>query len=139
MLDPKLAGRADGFGKGHQGHAKGTGQQGDEVSQADIRQPGSGQAGGNVAHNVNVARIQVKNGNDDDAVNNIDLAIIQSQWPDTGCGTCGGADLTGEGDVTIADLLIMANSWTADFSLKGVIVSQLVMSQEGRKANFEQG
>ena len=40
-----------------------------------------------------------------------DFALFGLWWLDTGCGSCGGADFTGEGDVTIDDLNIMVSNW----------------------------
>jgi len=57
--------------------------------------------------------------NNDNTINYEDLASFGLQWPDTGCGACGGADFTGEGDVTIEDLVIMAQHWLADCILTG--------------------
>jgi len=55
----------------------------------------------------------------DKIINYEDFAPFGSQWPDTGCGTCGGADFTGEGDVTIEDLAIIAQHWLEDCALVG--------------------
>ena len=55
--------------------------------------------------------------NNDRIVNYEDLAPFGSKWLDTGCGTCGGADYTGDGDVTIDDLVTMAQNWLADYTL----------------------
>ncbi|MHC4374824.1 MAG: GDSL-type esterase/lipase family protein [Planctomycetota bacterium] len=52
--------------------------------------------------------------NSDGDVDFEDFALFGLWWLDTGCGSCGGADLTGEGDVTIDDLNIMANNWLVD-------------------------
>jgi hypothetical protein len=40
-----------------------------------------------------------------------DFALFGLWWLDTGCGSCGGADFTGEGDITIDDLNIMVSNW----------------------------
>jgi len=57
--------------------------------------------------------------NADGQVNNVDLAVMASQWRKTGCGPCVGADMTGDGDVNIDDLLVFANNWLRDFALIG--------------------
>jgi len=57
--------------------------------------------------------------NSDKIIDYEDFAPFGSQWLDTGCGTCDGADFTGEGDVTIDDLAIMAQHWLADCTLIG--------------------
>jgi hypothetical protein len=45
-----------------------------------------------------------------------DLAIIADRWMEQGCGSCGGADLTGDGNVDQADLARLAEKW---LSIKG--------------------
>ena len=45
--------------------------------------------------------------NVDGQVNNIDLAVLGSQWRKTGCGLCGSADVTGNGNVNMDDLLFL--------------------------------
>ena len=52
--------------------------------------------------------------NSDGDVDFEDFALFGLWWLDTGCGSCGGADLTGEGDVTIDDLNIMVSNWLVD-------------------------
>ncbi|MHC4555620.1 MAG: carbohydrate-binding domain-containing protein, partial [Planctomycetota bacterium] len=47
----------------------------------------------------------------DGDVNNTDLSKLSQQWQQTGCGDCQGADLTGDGNVTIADFLVLAENW----------------------------
>lgn len=55
--------------------------------------------------------------NADDYVNNLDLAVIAAQWQQTGCDLCDGADLTGDGNVKIEDLLIFTEHWLNDTPL----------------------
>lgn len=55
--------------------------------------------------------------NADGYVNNLDLAVLGSQWRKTGCGVCSGADMTGDGNVNMEDLLVIANNWLKDFAL----------------------
>jgi hypothetical protein len=43
-----------------------------------------------------------------------DFAIFAGRWLDTACGTCGGADLTGDGKVTMEDLLDFTAHWLTD-------------------------
>ena len=57
--------------------------------------------------------------NADGLVNNLDLAVLGSQWRHTECGPCGGAEMTGDGDVDVEDLLVVANDWLRDSSLLG--------------------
>jgi hypothetical protein len=46
-------------------------------------------------------------------VNFEDFAIFAPRWRDTGCGTCGGADLTGDANVDYDDLRQLALNWLA--------------------------
>ena len=39
------------------------------------------------------------------------FALIAPHWLESDCDTCGGADLTGEGDVDLDDLLILTSHW----------------------------
>jgi len=41
----------------------------------------------------------------------IDFAIFAIQWLETDCGLCGGADLTGEGNVELDDLSELVTNW----------------------------
>jgi hypothetical protein len=40
-----------------------------------------------------------------------DLAVFAARWMNTGCGTCGGADSTGDGNVDLRDFGIFADNW----------------------------
>jgi hypothetical protein len=40
-----------------------------------------------------------------------DVAKLGTWWLDTNCGTCGGADITGDGNVNTADLEILITEW----------------------------
>jgi len=40
-----------------------------------------------------------------------DFAVLSEYWLKNDCGVCGGADLTGEGDVGMADLQIFVENW----------------------------
>jgi hypothetical protein len=51
--------------------------------------------------------------NYDGTVNSVDFALFASQWLQTGCGECGGADLPGDGQVNWADLRELAKWWLA--------------------------
>ncbi|MHC4989153.1 MAG: hypothetical protein ACYTFX_11770, partial [Planctomycetota bacterium] len=42
-----------------------------------------------------------------------DLAGLAAQWLTFDCGTCDGADLSGEGNVTLSDFAIFAGNWLA--------------------------
>jgi len=46
-------------------------------------------------------------------VNFADYALVAVRWLETGCGTCGGADLTGEGDVNLDDVRRFVRNWLA--------------------------
>lgn len=52
-------------------------------------------------------------------VDNADFVKLALKWLDTNCGSCDGADLSGDNAVNVTDLIIMANNWTTDFSLRG--------------------
>ena len=41
----------------------------------------------------------------------VDYAQFASHWQQTGCGTCGGAELTGDGNVLIEDLVAFCDNW----------------------------
>lgn len=48
----------------------------------------------------------------DGTVDLADFAVIAEYWLETGCGACGGADLSGnDGAVDIRDLLVFTDSW----------------------------
>jgi unsaturated chondroitin disaccharide hydrolase len=49
--------------------------------------------------------------NADGIVNGLDLAILAVWWQHNGCSNCGGADLTGDGDVDWKDLGQMRGNW----------------------------
>ena len=57
--------------------------------------------------------------NADGYVNNLDLAVLGSQWLKKACDLCDGADLTSDGNVNMNDLLVIANNWLKDFALLG--------------------
>ena len=40
-----------------------------------------------------------------------EFAVISQYWLQNGCGTCGGADVTGDGTVNIADLALFIDNW----------------------------
>ena len=48
---------------------------------------------------------------DDDDVDQMDLALLAQRWLDEVCDTCEGADLTGDGRVRFDDLQELADSW----------------------------
>jgi hypothetical protein len=48
--------------------------------------------------------------NGDGQVNCADLAIMQSEWGDTGPGLS--ADINGDDKVNLSDLVLLANYWT---------------------------
>lgn len=47
----------------------------------------------------------------DHLVNFVDMALFAGHWQETGCGECGGADLTGDGNVDLNDVRELANNW----------------------------
>lgn len=49
----------------------------------------------------------------DKKVNMKDYAIFAGWWQESGCGDCGGADLTGDGQVRLDDLRKLAANWLA--------------------------
>ena len=40
-----------------------------------------------------------------------DFAALAQWWMDTDCGLCGGAELTGDGNVNTHDLKELADNW----------------------------
>jgi hypothetical protein len=53
--------------------------------------------------------------NGDGLVNFLDFSLLGQQWGQTGCGSCAGADLSGDNNVTMADVLILAKNWLSDY------------------------
>jgi hypothetical protein len=47
----------------------------------------------------------------DGLVNFLDFAMFAAQWLETACDACGGADLTGNGQVGGDDLREFAENW----------------------------
>jgi parallel beta-helix repeat protein len=47
------------------------------------------------------------------SVDMVDLAMFAAHWPEIGCGTCGGAELTGDGKVGVDDLRELVANWLA--------------------------
>ena len=81
-------------------------------------------ADGDTGSNVFTVRVTDDEGLYDDATLNIyvfnrytgelgfsDFAKFAERWLDTGCGSCGGAELDGDGDVDIYDMAIFAGLW----------------------------
>jgi len=46
-----------------------------------------------------------------DGVGFEDYAVFAQQWPNTACGDCSGADLTGDGNVDYYDLQLFVEQW----------------------------
>jgi hypothetical protein len=44
-----------------------------------------------------------------------DFSRFGEYWAETGCGTCGGADFTGDGNVDLADMVVMAANWLTGY------------------------
>jgi hypothetical protein len=63
--------------------------------------------------NTSIPDPWLRNGdiNQDGKVNNEDFSKLSQQWQQTGRGDCQGADLTGDGHVTIDDFLVLAGNW----------------------------
>jgi hypothetical protein len=49
--------------------------------------------------------------NNDNYVNFVDFSLFAEHWLDTICGVCNGADLTGDGNVDMDDLLEFTENW----------------------------
>ena len=49
--------------------------------------------------------------NNDQIINLIDFSLLAAKWLDTNCDLCDGADLTGDGNVDHADLLVCIETW----------------------------
>lgn len=52
--------------------------------------------------------------NGDYDVDYADFALVSKRWEEESCGACGGADLTGDGNVNMEDVKILANNWLDD-------------------------
>lgn len=48
---------------------------------------------------------------DNGIVNYVDFSVVSDQWGQTSCGGCGGADLTGDNNVAVDDLLDFVGDW----------------------------
>jgi len=57
--------------------------------------------------------------NNDKITNLADFVLFGLQWTDPNCGDCDGADLSGDGNVTMDDVILLAERWLVDFTLKG--------------------
>jgi hypothetical protein len=77
-----------------------------EVDMDDLREFAENWLGGAVQHIPG-------NINNDDFVNFVDFCLFAQRWLDTVCDACGGADLTGDGQVNMDDLLEFAENWLA--------------------------
>jgi hypothetical protein len=53
--------------------------------------------------------------NNDGFINFSDFALLSNHMYETGCGPCAGADLSGDNNVTMADVLILAENWLNDY------------------------
>jgi hypothetical protein len=53
--------------------------------------------------------------NNDFSIDFLDFAILANHWLQTNCGPCGGADLTGDNDVTMDDVSVLAQNWLSSF------------------------
>jgi hypothetical protein len=53
--------------------------------------------------------------NNDGHVDSLDYALLSNHWLETGCGPCEGADLSGDNNVTMADVLIFTENWLNDY------------------------
>ncbi len=53
--------------------------------------------------------------NNDGFINFSDFAMLSNHMYETGCGPCAGADLSGDNNVTMADVLILAENWLNDY------------------------
>jgi predicted outer membrane repeat protein len=49
----------------------------------------------------------------DEDIDLVDFAFFAMHWLETGCGTCGGADFTGNGNVNFYDLKELTDEWLA--------------------------
>ncbi len=53
--------------------------------------------------------------NNDGQVNYLDFALLSNQWLETDCGPCAGADLTGDNNVMMDDVLVLAENWLISY------------------------
>ena len=70
---------------------------------------------GDAEFNLNKFTLDYIGGNGDMDLNGdidlVDYAQFASHWQQTGCGDCGGADLTGDGNVWIEDMAAFCDNW----------------------------
>ncbi len=52
--------------------------------------------------------------NGDGLVNFLDFSLLGRQWQQTGCGSCAGADLSGDSNITMTDVSIFAKNWLVE-------------------------
>jgi hypothetical protein len=51
----------------------------------------------------------------DGIIDFLDFAMLANHWLETDCGPCAGADLSGDNNVTMADVGIFAENWLKDY------------------------
>jgi O-glycosyl hydrolase len=61
-----------------------------------------------------------------------DLAIFSDYWLQTGCGSCGGVELTGDGNINLDDLSKFASNWLAGNEPPGIDIPGYVPCLPGR-------
>ena len=65
-----------------------------------------------------------------------DLKEFVEHWLDSGCGTCGGADLSGDGDVDFKDFAMFAANWLTEPELPTTLVINEFMASNNSDSNI---
>ncbi len=68
-----------------------------------------------------------------------DLEEFVEHWLDSGCGTCGGADLSGDGDVDFEDFALFAQNWMAEPEIPTTLVINEFMASNKKTIADSQG
>ncbi len=67
-----------------------------------------------IIDNIPGFSLQIGDINNDLSIDFLDFAVLANHWLQTDCGPCEGADLTGDNNVTMADILPLAQNWLSD-------------------------
>jgi hypothetical protein len=58
-----------------------------------------------------ISSIAISGINQDGVIDLTDFALLSDHWLTFGCGACRGRDLSGDGNVTIDDLMLLVDFW----------------------------
>ncbi len=59
-----------------------------------------------------------------------ELGAFVEHWLGSGCGTCGGADLSGDGNVDFKDFAMLAANWLVDRNPATVVINEFMASNK---------